>query len=203
MTIYDIAAYFLTLVAIALAPGPAFLLLMVRAASRDTLGAAFCGAGYASGGVAIITAVCFGLDEFLEAESGFFIYGKYVMLAYILYLARGIWQGGIDSDSVRTAKSKNLFFSYGEGIMACAISPYMMILFPLTLPNILDTATLSGDTVTLIAVITFLALSIGSGIVILFTSQLKRIARSPQYIAIINRSLAAVLACAGGYIALT
>lgn len=202
MTLSDTTVYFLTLVAIALAPGPVVLMLMVRAASQDTIGATFCGIGYATGGVLIITAVCFGLGGYLQAEPQIFVYGKYVMLAYILYLARSIWISGFDAGETQQARPSSAILSFGAGILTCIISPYMMILFPLVLPNVVDINTLNGGTFALVSVTTFAALGTGSTIVIVFASQIRRLAKSPQHIAVVNRGLASVLACAGGYMAM-
>jgi len=203
VTFDDTTAYFLTVVAIALAPGPVVLMLMVRAASRDTAGAVLFGAGFATGGVIIIAAVCFGLGGLLQAEPQIFEYGKYVMLAYILYLARGIWTNGFDAGHAQDAKSTSVLVSFSAGILTCMISPYMMILFPLVLPSVVDISTLNGLSFTLISVTTFVALGTGAAIVIVFASQLRRIAQSPRHIAVLNRSLASLLACAGGYMAMT
>ncbi|MDC0136277.1 hypothetical protein OAI26_06395 [Sulfitobacter sp.] len=62
MNYLDMLSYFMTLIAISLAPGPVVLMLMVRAASNDVAGAVSFAVGYAIGGVAIISAVCFGLN---------------------------------------------------------------------------------------------------------------------------------------------
>ncbi len=202
MTFNDTTAYFLTLVAIALAPGPVVLMLIARAASRDTMGAMSFGVGFACGGVLIITAVCFGLGGWLQAAPQVFEYGKYAMLAYILYLARGIWTSGFDAGGTDAAPASGLCFSFFAGVMSCAISPYMMILFPLVLPSVVDINTLNGMTFSLISVTTFTALGTGAAIIILFASQLRRLSGSPRHVAILNRSLACLLASGGGYMAL-
>ena len=69
--------------------------------------------------------------------------------------------------------------SFGAGVLTCMISPYMMILFPLVLPTVVNVNTLDGGTFTLVSVTTFAALAMGSGIVIVFASQLRRLANSP------------------------
>lgn len=115
MNMIDAATYFLTLIAITLAPGPVVLMLMVRAASNDILGALAFGIGFAIGGLIIISAVCFGLSAWLTAVPEFFEYSKYIMMAYIIWLAIGIWKGQFDMNSDCEAKKGSMFPSIGAG----------------------------------------------------------------------------------------
>jgi len=130
----DTLSYFTALVAIAVAPGPVVLMLMVRAASNDAKGAAGFGLGFALGGLLIITAVCFGLGTWLTAAPEIFEYSKYVMLAYFVYLARGIWNGGFDMNASIETADASVWSSVVAGLVTCFISPHMMILVPLVFP---------------------------------------------------------------------
>lgn len=202
MTALDYFSYFLTIVAITLAPGPVVLMLMVRAATNDTRGALGFGIGYCLGGLIIITAVCFGLSQWLTAIPAVFEYSKYVMMAYILWLARGIWRGGFDFSEAKGIKRSGILPSVGAGIMTCAISPYMMILFPLVLPGMMNMSMLEMPDFLIIAVVTFLALLAGAGVIIGFAAQLRRLVRSPRYMVIVNRALASLLVVGGGWMAM-
>lgn len=57
MSYSDIASYFVTLIAITLAPGPVALMLIVRSASNDISGAVGFAMGFALGGLLITAAV--------------------------------------------------------------------------------------------------------------------------------------------------
>ena len=197
----DLVSYFLTLMAIALAPGPVALMLLVRSARNDILGATGLGVGFAFGGVIILIAVCFGLGSALTSFPAVFEYGKYVMMAYILWLAYGIWNDGFDLTGDHQPRSRAILGALGVGVMSCAISPYMMILFPLLLPNLMDITTVEISEFLVIAVITLTALFGGSVIIITFAAQIRRIARSPRSMMLLNRGLAGVLTFGGGWMA--
>lgn len=201
MTYADLTSYFVTLVAIALAPGPVFLMLMVRAASKDTVGALGFGFGYALGGVGIISAVCFGLGAWLTAVPEVFEYSKYAMVAYIAWVARGIWLGGFDLNGNCEAARRPIWRSVGAGMATCLISPYMMVLFPLVLPEMMDITRIVMPDFLIIALATFAALITGSAIIICGAAQLARIAKSPRATLIMNRTLAGGLMTVGGAMA--
>jgi len=198
MLFFDMISYYVTLVAIAVAPGPVVLMLIVRAASKDTIGAAGFGFGYALGGVLIITAVCFGLGAWLTAVPEVLTYSKYVMVAYFVWMARGIWKGGFDLNGNCDIKRRSIWSSMGAGLATCMISPYMMVLFPLVLPEIMDNMVIQMPDFLIVALTTFLALGSGSAIVVCFAAQLSRIARSPRSTLILNRSMATILVLIGG-----
>lgn len=201
MPFSDITSYFLTLIAITLAPGPVALMLIVRSASKDTWGAVGFGVGFALGGLIIISAVCFGLGTWLTAVPEIFEYGKYVMMAYILWLAYGIWKGGFDLTDDCQLKGRSLPAALGAGVITCFISPYMMILFPLVLPGLMDITTIQLPEFLFVGVITFTALFGGAVIIIMFAAQISRIARSQRSMMMLNRGLASVLTVGGGWMA--
>ena len=201
MNFADFTSFFMTLVAISLAPGPVVLMLMVRAAGNDTRGALSFGVGYALGGLAIIAAVCFGLGVWLTAVPEVFEYSKYAMMAYILWLARGIWKGGFDMTGDCTPRKAGMVSAMVGGAFTCFISPYMMILFPLVLPEMMDITTIQMPDFLIIAMATFAALYAGSLIIILFAAQLRKLVRSPQHAAIVNRVLSSLLVVGGSWMA--
>ncbi len=201
MSLVDTISYFVTLLAIAVAPGPVVLMLMVRAASDDTRGASAFGFGYALGGVIIITAICFGLGAWLTAVPEVFEYSKYAMLAYFIYLAQGIWKGKFDMNAECKTGSCTFLSSVVAGILTCFVSPYMMILFPLVLPEMLDIAVLQLPDFAIVGAVTFIALATGAGLVVVFAAQLRRLVRSARSMLIMNRSLASILVGVGGWMA--
>lgn len=201
MAYSDIASYFVTLIAIAIAPGPVALMLIVKSASKDISGAFSFGVGYALGGLLIISAVCFGLGAWLTAVPQTFAYGKYVMMAYILWLAYGIWQGGFDLADKCSTKRLPILSSLGAGALTCFISPYMMILFPLVLPSLMDITTIELPAFLIVALITFAALLAGASLIIAFAAQISRLARSPRSMMILSRCLASILVLGGSWMA--
>ena len=201
MSFADTLSYFAALVAIAIAPGPVVLMLMVRAASNDAKGAVGFGFGFAMGGVLIITAVCFGLGTWLTAAPQVFEYSKYVMMAYFIYLANGIWKGGFDLNGSCDVENKSVLSSVIAGLITCFISPYMMILFPLVLPEMMDVTAIQLPDFAIVGVVTFLALSTGAAVIVIFAAQIRRLVRSTRATLILNRSLAPTLVGLGGWLA--
>ena len=170
MTPNDMVSYYITLVAIELAPGPVFLVLMVRAAGRDLRGAIGFALGAATGGVAIITIVCVGLSAWLTTVPEVFAFSKYVMMAYILWIARGIWKGGVDLTGDSKVAHSGMASSVLAGVGTAFISPYMMILFPLALTDLMDVSTIQVPSFLIVVVTTFLAIYTGGGLIILFAA---------------------------------
>lgn len=198
MSYADTLSYFLTVFVLAIAPGPVVLMLIVRSASNDIKGAAGFGLGYAIGGVIIITAVCFGLSAWLTSVPEVFEYTKYIMMAYILWVAIDIWKGSVDlsqrdADVATSTRSPVL-----AGIATCFISPYIAIMLPLSLPEIMNMAVIEMPDFLIIALITFGSLALAAAIVIVFAAQLRRLARSGNGQLFLNRGLASLLVCGGG-----
>ncbi len=203
MSYSDLATYFMTLVAISLAPGPVFLMLLVRSASNDVSGAIGFAIGYAIGGIAIISVVCFGLGTWLTAVPEVLEYSKYVMMAYMTWLAYGIWNGDFDLNKSCDAPRRPILSSIFAGVFTCFISPYMLVLFPLVLPEMMDITLIRMPEFLIIAVTTFLSLFGSASLIVGFAAPLRRLAKSPLSMRIMNRSLATILVSVGGWMALT
>ncbi len=203
MAILDLFSFFATIVVLALAPGPAVLLIMVRAASNDIVGAIWFGIGVAFGGVLIVAAVCYGLSAWITATPEVFDYSKYVMLAYISWIAWSVWKGGFNMRVEGCTASRSIGSALLAGFFTCFLSPYYMIILPLMLPEIVDTRAIDMPEFLIIALTTFLALSAGAALIVGFASQLRRMVRSPRSLQIMNRTLAALLVAGGGWMALT
>lgn len=194
----DTISYFLTVFVLAIAPGPVVLMLIVRSASNDIKGAAGFGLGYAIGGVIIITAVCFGLGAWLTSAPQIFDYTKYIMMAYMLWIARDIWKGGVDLQQSSADDSTSMRSPVLAGIATCFISPYIAIMLPLSLPEVMNITLIEMPEYLIIALITFGSLALAAAIVVAFAAQLRRLARSDNGQHFLNRGLATLLVCGGG-----
>ena len=202
MPVADTLSYFITLVAIAIAPGPMLLLLLTRAASNDIGGAFGFAIGAAFGSLTIITAVCFGLSAWLTEFPAVLGYSKYIMLAYILWIARDMWKGGFDMQGAEVAKRSGFGLALAMGFTTCILSPYMLVLFPLVLPEIMNITQIVMPEFLIIAATTFLAEATAAILIVGFAARLRRIAKSPHAMLIMNRALAAILVTVGGGMAL-
>ncbi len=200
MSVSEVMSYFLTLSAIMLAPGPVVLVLIVKAASKDIFGAIGFGLGYAIGAVMIISVVSFGLGAWLTTVPEFFKYSQFIMMAYILWLAMGVWKGGFSMEG-KCAHQHRPLSSLGAGILTCFISPYMMILFPLVLTSSMGTTALEPSRFFMFVVITFATGIASSALIISLASQIGRLVRSPRSTMFLNRGLAGMLVFGGGWMA--
>jgi len=162
MTFADTFSYYITLITIAVAPGPMLLLLMTRAASNDIKGAVGFALGAAFGSLTIITAVCFGLSVWLTEVPAVLAYSKYVMLAYIFYIAWDIWQGGFDMNGTVQTRRSGFGLAVVAGFTTCILSPYMLVLFPLVLPEVMNITTVRMPDFLIITFTTFVLLAGGS-----------------------------------------
>lgn len=198
MTPLDLASYALALMAIALAPGPMLILLIARAASDDILGAAGFALGAAMGSLTIIASVCQGLSLWLADVPAVLGASKYVLLAYLLWIARDIWQGGFDISAAQPVRRSGARLAVLAGFATCVSSPYMLVLFPLILPELLDITSIQMPDFLVIAGTTFLAEAAAAGLVVLLAAQLQRLARLPRGQLYLNRGLAGALVIGGG-----
>lgn len=198
MSYADTLSYFLTVFVLAIAPGPVVLMLIVRSASNDTRGAAGFGLGYAIGGVIIVTAVCLGLGTWLTSVPEIFDYTKYVMMAYILWVSYDIWKGGVDLAQTDVDAPASKGSSVLAGIATCFISPYIAIMLPLSLPEVMNITMIALPDFLIIALITFGSLALAAALVVVFAAQLRRLIRSERGQLFLNRGLSALLVCGGG-----
>jgi threonine/homoserine/homoserine lactone efflux protein len=199
MGLADTLSFFVALVAISIAPGPVVLMQLVRAGSNDTKGATGVGLGWAIGGVLVVAVVFCGLGAWLTAVPAVFEYSKYFLLAYFFWLARRIWNSGFDMSGCCKVSSSSFWSAIATGLGTCLVSPYMMILFPLIITDMLDANAILFSEFAIVSAITFLGLTTGAALVVLCAAQLQRVARSAHSMLILNRSLATVLVGAGGW----
>lgn len=203
MSLVDIFSYYTALVAIAIAPGPLMILLMTRAASNDLSGAVGFAFGTALGSLTILSAVCFGMSVWLADLPEVLNYSKFLMILYILWVAYGMWRNGLDLSREQTPSRTGAVLAMVTGFLTCVSSPYMLILFPLLLPEIIDMTTIVMPDFLLVTGVTFLAEATAAALMIGLAAQLRRLVHSPRAVQIMNRSLAAILVILGGGMAIS
>jgi len=203
MSLVDIFSYYTALVAIAIAPGPLMILLMTRAASNDLSGAIGFAFGTALGSLTLLSAVCFGMSVWLADLPEVLNYSKFLMILYILWVAYGMWRNGLDLSREQTPSKTGAVLAMVTGFLTCVSSPYMLILFPLLLPEIIDMTTIVMPDFLLVTGVTFLAEATAAALMIGLAAQLRRLVHSPRAVQIMNRSLAAILVILGGGMAIS
>lgn len=198
MSYADTFSYYIALITIAIAPGPMLLLLMTRAASNDVKGAVGFALGAALGSLTIITAVCLGLSVWLTEIPEILAYSKYVLLAYIVWIARDIWNGGFDMTSAVSPKRSGFYLAVGAGFTTCILSPYMLVLFPLVLPEVMDITSVQMPQFLIITFTTFMAEATAAALIVGLAVPLRRLTRSQRGHLLMNRGLSVILVCGGG-----
>lgn len=202
MSFLDTFSYFSALVAIAIAPGPLMLLLVTRAASDDIRGAVGFAIGTALGSLTIVSLVCIGMNAWLSEVPEVLDISKYLMLAYILWIAYGMWSKGFALNSAKATTKSGFALAALAGFTTCVLSPYMLVLFPLVLPEVMDITNIVMPDFLVITFTTFLAEAVAAGLMIGLAAQLRRLGRDPRKMQIMNRTLAGVLALGGSWMAL-
>lgn len=199
----DAFSYFVMMTAIGLAPGPVVLLLIARAASNDVGGAVVFALGTVLGSLVILAATCFGLAGWLATTPEVLSYSKYLMLAYVIWIAAGIWRRGVTPDVSTGAPASGCGASAGAGFMTSVLSPYILVLFPLVLPEVLNVSRIALADFLIVSVLTFTAKALVALLIIGFALRIRILARSRRAALIFNRGLASLLAVGGGWLALT
>lgn len=202
MSSLDMLSYFAALLAIYIAPGPISLLLIVRTVSHDVQGAIGFALGTAIGSLTILRAMCFGLSIWFESFPAVFAKSKHLILAYLDRIARDIWIGGFDLTGGEHDKRSGFILAVSAGLITCVMSPYMLILFLLVVPEAMDLTPIKMPDFLIISAVTFTADPEAVGIAMLLALQLHRLARSPRALQIMNRALAMLLVSVGGLMAL-
>ena len=179
------------------------VLLMTRAASNDLLGAAGFAFGTALGSLTILSAVCFGMSVWLSELPDVLNYSKFLMILYILWVAYSMWHNDLNLGGENTPQKAGVVLAIATGFLTCVSSPYMLILFPLLLPEIIDISTIVMPDFLLVTGVTFLAEATAAALMIGLAAQLRRLVRSPRAVQVMNRSLAATLIVLGGGIAIS
>jgi len=203
VSVVDVMSYTVTLIAIALAPGPVALILIVKSASNDLKGALAFGVGFAFGGMLITAIVCLGINTWMSSFPEAFAYTKYIMMAYMIFLAWQIWNTGFELAGASTQKCNSNVYSFCTGLITCFLSPYMMLLFPLVLPSLVDMVLITPTTFLLIWLLTFLALFGGSVLLIVFSAQIRHLVNSQRSMTLLRGSLSFALVFGGGWMALS
>ncbi|WP_159453161.1 LysE family translocator [Pseudooctadecabacter jejudonensis] len=188
--------YFFTLVALLLAPGQVMLLTVIRAAGGDVRGALVFTMGAATGSVLIVSAVCWGMSLISAENAGFMAYSKYVMIGYIAWIAYGMWTRGVDVAGAAAPQS-GLVTSYMAGLITNMTSPYMMILFPLVIPEVLDITVIEMPDFLIVVLTTLGAEVLSAAVLVGLALQMRRLIRSARATRVFNRSLAGCLMAGG------
>ena len=101
-----IALYFAAVVAYTVSPGPMMAVIIARTLGRDSKGAAAIATGFCAGFVIAVLAVALGIGVWAQSRPDILSLGKYFGVAYLLWLAVGMWNGRSSANSAASGKGR-------------------------------------------------------------------------------------------------
>lgn len=187
----SVIAYFVALAALTASPGPIMAVVIARAAGRDGQGAMAFAAGLCLGDVLAVLAVAAGLGFWAQTQPAWFALVKYVGIAYLLWLAVGMWNARAETAEIH--KSGKLA-SFGAGLAVCLGNPSTILIHMLLLPSIAPAGVTSLQQMMQIALIVLSAVGLVFFGTILLARQLNRALPASASPILFSRITAAVIA---------
>jgi threonine/homoserine/homoserine lactone efflux protein len=184
-------AYAVALAALTAAPGPIMAVVIARSVSRDARGALAFAAGLSLGDVVGVCAVALGIGFWAETQPEWFAVVKYVGIAYLLWLAVGIWNSRLEATSGRKS---GLLASAGAGLALCLGNPSTFLIYVLLLPTVAPAGIASPQHLATIVLVTSLAVGGVFFGAVLLARQLNRVVASPNSSLLLSRGTAVVIA---------
>jgi threonine/homoserine/homoserine lactone efflux protein len=127
--------FFLASTIFLVAPGPLMAVLIARSLGRDTKGAAAFAAGLCAGTLLVVCAIAFGVGIWAEGKPELMSLVKYLGVAYLLWLAVGMWNDRSSMTSGQQRKESRLA-SACAGIALCIGNPSILLFYMLLLPSV-------------------------------------------------------------------
>jgi threonine/homoserine/homoserine lactone efflux protein len=188
-----VALYFAAVVAYTVSPGPMMAVIIARTLGRDSKGASALATGFCAGFVIAVLAVALGIGVWAQSRPDVFSLGKYFGVAYLLWLAVGMWNGRSGANSTEQDKAGWLA-SVCAGIALCLGNPATLLIYMILLPIIAPAGYVSVGQMALVALVTFVAVGAVFFGTILVARQLNGFAASPASTRLMGRATAGTLA---------
>ena len=188
-----VALYVVAVVAYTASPGPLMAVLVSRTLGKDAKGAMALAFGFFVADVMAVLAVVLGIGVWAASRPDLLSFGKYLGVAYLLWLAVGMWNSQTAKTNSETPKSSS-FASFSAGLALCLGNPATLLVYMILLPIIAPAGFVSTGQV----LFTLLATFISAGIVffgtVLLARQLSGVIASPGSSKLFARITAATLA---------
>ena len=188
-----ILPYFVAVVALTAAPGPLMAVLVVRSLQQDSKGVAAFAAGLCAGDVLAVCAVALGIGVWAETMPGLLSLAKYLGVAYLLWLAVGMWNSRAGADLAESKKDSRIA-SAGAGMALCLGNPSTLLIYLFLLPVIAPEGIASAEQMLLIASVTFAAVGVVFFGTILLARQLGKVIAKPKASNLFSRITAGLIA---------
>ena len=188
-----IAFYVVAVVAYNVSPGPLMAILVSRSIGKDSKGAMALAFGYCLGDVIAVLAVVFGVGIWAASRPDLLSFGKYLGVAYLLWMAVGMWKGSAAAEA-SSQQETGWFASITAGIAICLGNPASLLVFMILLPIMAPTGFVSGGQIFMAVTVTFIAAAVVFFGTVLLARQLSGLIASPSSSKLVSRSSAAALA---------
>jgi threonine/homoserine/homoserine lactone efflux protein len=186
----------------AASPGPGIAAIVARVLGRGTRGAFAFTAGVAVGDVVWLTLAIAGLAVLAQTFYGVFLVIKWLGVAYLVYLAWGMWRAPTDAREIeadtRRERPATLFLA---GLAVTMGNPKVMIFYLALLPTILDLARVTVLGYMELVLVTLSVLAVVFGLYITLAVRARRLFTSPRAMRLINRGSATAMAGAAAWVA--
>ncbi len=188
-----VALYFAAVVAYTISPGPMMAVIIARTLGRDSKGAAALATGFCAGFVIAVLAVALGIGVWAQSRPDILSLGKYFGVAYLLWLAVGMWNGRSGANAAGQDKGGWLA-SVCAGIALCLGNPATLLIYMILLPIIAPAGYINAGQMALVALVTFVAVGAVFFGTILIARQFNGIRASHASSRMVGRATAGTLA---------
>lgn len=189
----SIAFYVVAVVAYNVSPGPLMAVLVSRSVGHDSKGAMALALGYCLGDVVVVSAIIFGVGIWAASKPELLAFGKYLGVAYLLWLAVGMWKCSAAAATSEQGKT-GWFASMTAGLAICLGNPATLLVFMILLPIMAPTGFVNGGQIFMAIAVTFSAGFVVFFGTVLLARQLSCLIASPSSTKIVSRLSAAALA---------
>jgi threonine/homoserine/homoserine lactone efflux protein len=186
----------------AASPGPGIAAIVARVLGRGTSGAFAFTAGVAIGDVVWLTLAIAGLAVMAQTFYGLFLVIKWAGVAYLLYLAWGMWRAPAETREIeadlRRERPTTLFLA---GLAVTMGNPKVMVFYLALLPTLLDLARMNLLGYMELVGVTLGVLATVFGLYIALAVRARRLFRSPRAMRLMHRGSATAMVGAAAWVA--
>ena len=191
--------YFTAVVALTAAPGPLMAVLVVRSLQSDSKGAAAFAAGLCAGDVLAVFAVALGIGVWAQGRPELLSLAKYLGVAYLLWLAVGMWNGRSGTVSAEI-RASSWFGSACAGLAVCLGNPSTILIYMLLLPGVAPAGFTNIKDMAPVIFVTFAAVALVFFGTILLARQVSKLLATPASSGLLGRITAAAIALSSVWI---
>ena len=143
MTLTSILTLLLSMVALAVIPGPGILAVIARSSTGGFRHAVSTTAGIVIGDFVFITFALLGLATLSGVLGNVFIIVKYVGAVYLIWLGLAITLSKPDKETIRAVYSPSHLASFSAGLVITLSNPKAILFYVSVFPTLLDLSQLS------------------------------------------------------------